>query len=60
MEEHMNKNRTSLEDRLGYDVIDALVQANVDLRSVTLEQVKQLLVRMRRTTPQPWPTISQR
>ena len=37
-----------LEQNLGYDVIDALVQANVDLNSVTLEQAKQLLVRATR------------
>lgn len=34
-----------LEEQLGFEVIDSLVQANVDLRSVTLEQAKQLLVR---------------
>lgn len=37
-----------LEEQAGFDVIDALVQANVDLESVTLEQVKQLLVRANR------------
>lgn len=34
-----------LEEQLGYEVIDALVQANVDLRSVTLEEAKELLTR---------------
>lgn len=38
-----------LEENLGFEVIDALVQANVDLRTVSLEQAKQMLVRASRT-----------
>lgn len=34
-----------LEEQLGYEVIDALVQANVDLRSVSLEEAKELILR---------------
>ncbi len=37
-----------LEEQAGFDVIDALVQANVDLETVTLDQVKQMLVRANR------------
>ena len=33
-----------LEEQLGFAVIDSLVQANVDLQTVTLEQAKQMLV----------------
>lgn len=47
MEKKMNAIQM-LEANLGFDVIDALVQANVDLDSVTLEQAKQLLVRATR------------
>ena len=37
-----------LEEQAGFDVIDALVQANVDLQKVTLEEVKRMLVRANR------------
>ncbi len=47
MEKKMNSVSLT-EDRLGYHVIDALTQANVDLRTVTLEQAKSLLVRIGR------------
>lgn len=45
MEKRMH-NQVLLEEQLGYDVIDALAQANLDLASVTLEQVKAMLVRV--------------
>ena len=47
MEKRMN-NQALLEQQLGDDVIDALAQANIDLHSVTLEQAKELLVRVGR------------
>ena len=47
MEKKMN-NQTLVEEQLGYEVIDALAQANIDLQSVTLEQAKELLVRVSR------------
>lgn len=47
MEKRMN-NQTLVEEQLGYEVIDALAQANIDLSSVTLEQAKELLVRVSR------------
>ncbi len=47
MEKRMN-NQALLEAQLGDDVIDALAQANIDLQSVTLEQAKDLLVRVGR------------
>lgn len=43
MNKQMNAMQMNLENQLAYDVIDALVQANVDLRTVTLEQAKQLV-----------------
>lgn len=43
MEKKMNAIQM-LEEQLGFAVIDSLVQANVDLQTVTLEQVKQMLV----------------
>lgn len=47
MEKRMN-NQTLVEEQLGFEVIDALAQANIDLSSVTLEQAKELLVRVSR------------
>jgi len=47
MEKRMN-NQALLEQQLGDDIIDALAQANIDLQSVTLEQAKELLVRVGR------------
>ena len=43
MEKKMNAIQM-LEEQLGFAVIDSLVQANVDLQTVTLEQAKQMLV----------------
>lgn len=43
----MNSVLEFLERELGYDVIDALVQANIDLRSVTLEEAKELIAARR-------------
>ena len=33
-----------LDSEVGYDVLDAMVQANVDLKSVTLDELNQMVV----------------